>query len=50
VIGLFPARSSLDLVDAWLSASPEAPAALRRLLIEQRDHLARDLRVRGAQD
>ncbi|MPT13965.1 MAG: aminopeptidase N [Microbacterium sp.] len=49
VIGLFPARSSLDLVDAWLSATPEAPAALRRLLIEQRDHLARDLRVRGAQ-
>ncbi|MCT1394207.1 aminopeptidase N [Microbacterium sp. p3-SID338] len=49
VIGLFPARSSLDLVDAWLSASPKAPAALRRLLIEQRDHLARDLRVRGAQ-
>ncbi len=49
VIGLFPARSSLDLVDAWLSASPETPAALRRLLIEQRDHLARDLRVRGAQ-
>lgn len=49
VIGLFPARSSLDLVDAWLAANPEAPAALRRLLVEQRDHLARDLRVRGAQ-
>jgi aminopeptidase N len=49
VVGLFPASASLDPVDAWLSANPDAPAALRRLVIEQRDHLARDLRVRGAQ-
>lgn len=48
VIGLFPASDSLDPVNAWLAGNPAAPAALRRLVIEQRDHLARDLRVRGA--
>lgn len=49
VLGLFPATPSADLVDAWLATHPDAPAALRRLVIEQRDHLLRDLRVRGAQ-
>ncbi|MBN7792760.1 aminopeptidase N [Microbacterium esteraromaticum] len=49
VIGLFPASDSLDDVDAWLEAHPAAPASLRRLVIEQRDGLARDLRVRAAQ-
>ena len=48
VLGLFPATESLDLVDQWLAANGEAPAALRRLVIEQRDHLARELRVRAA--
>ena len=49
VRGLFPASESLDAVDAWLSANADAPGALRRLVIEQRDGLARDLRVRAAQ-
>nr|WP_201469601.1 aminopeptidase N [Microbacterium hydrocarbonoxydans] len=49
VVGLFPASSSLDAVDAWLSDNSSAPAALRRIVVEQRDHLARDLRVRDAQ-
>ncbi|MEJ1087711.1 aminopeptidase N [Microbacterium sp. Mu-80] len=49
VIGLFPASDALDDVDGWLSAHEDAPASLRRLVIEQRDHLARDLRVRAAQ-
>ncbi|WP_426169214.1 aminopeptidase N [Microbacterium sp. DWRC1-3] len=49
VVGLFPAGDSLEPVDAWLAANAEAPAALRRLVIEQRDHLARELRVRVAQ-
>ncbi|HCS61722.1 MAG TPA: aminopeptidase N [Microbacterium sp.] len=49
VLGLFPASENLALVDAWLAENEAAPAALRRLIIEQRDHLARDLRVRGAQ-
>ena len=49
VIGLFPASDSLDLVDAWLAEHADAPGALRRLIIEQRDGLARDLRVRAAQ-
>ncbi|KAF0846848.1 aminopeptidase N [Nocardia caishijiensis] len=47
VIGLFPAADSLAPVDNWLTANTEAPAALRRLVVEQRDHLARELRVRG---
>jgi len=49
VIGLFPASDSLALVDAWLDANADAAGALRRLVIEQRDALARDLRVRAAQ-
>ena len=49
VVGLFPAADSLERVDAWLEANGEAPAALRRIVVEQRDHLARDLRVRAAQ-
>ncbi|MGP6171261.1 aminopeptidase N [Microbacterium sp. A204] len=49
VLGLFPASESLDDVDAWLAANEGAPGALRRLVIEQRDNLARDLRVRAAQ-
>jgi aminopeptidase N len=49
VVGLFPAADSLQLVDAWLDANAGAPPALRRLVLEQRDHLARDLRVRAAQ-
>ncbi|KAA9134934.1 aminopeptidase N [Microbacterium caowuchunii] len=50
VLGLFPSAESLDAVDAWLAEHADAPAALRRLVREQRDHLARDLRVRAAQD
>ena len=49
VVGLFPSSDSLDDVDAWLGANQDAPAALRRIVIEQRDGLARDLRVRAAQ-
>lgn len=49
VLGLFPATDDLTLVDGWLAAHERAPGALRRLVIEQRDHLARDLRVRAAQ-
>ncbi|NME79149.1 aminopeptidase N [Rhodococcus sp. 105337] len=45
VVGLFPPADTLDPVDAWLAANSDAPAALRRLVVEQRDHLARDLRV-----
>ncbi len=49
VLGLFPSSESLDPVDRWLADNADAPAALRRLLIEQRDRLARALRVRAAQ-
>ncbi|GAA5208747.1 aminopeptidase N [Microbacterium kyungheense] len=49
VVGLFPSSGSLDDVDGWLAENDDAPAALRRLVIEQRDGLARDLRVRAAQ-
>ncbi|WP_431800630.1 aminopeptidase N [Microbacterium sp. bgisy203] len=49
VVGLFPASASLDLADAWLDSHADAPGALRRLVIEQRDHLAREIRVRATQ-
>ncbi|MFT7021142.1 MAG: aminopeptidase N [Rhodococcus sp. (in: high G+C Gram-positive bacteria)] len=48
VIGLFPQQDSTSAADAWLEEHEWAPAALRRLVIEQRDHLARSLRVRRA--
>ena len=47
--GLFPQTPSLDLVDRWLEQNASAPAALRRIVIEQRDQLARDLNVRSVQ-
>ncbi|MGF3055526.1 aminopeptidase N [Microbacterium sp. YY-01] len=49
VLGLFPNSDSTTLVDTWLELHPDAPAALRRLIIEQRDHLHRKIRVRAAQ-
>ena len=49
VRGLFPDADSTDTVDAWLIANPDAPGALRRIVVEQRDHLARELRVRAGQ-
>ncbi|WP_261166344.1 aminopeptidase N [Microbacterium sp. Marseille-Q6965] len=50
VAGLFPASDDLADVDAWLAAQPDAPGALRRIVVERRDHLARDLRVRAANE
>ncbi|MEV5983671.1 aminopeptidase N [Streptomyces sp. NPDC052051] len=48
VRGLFPAlrdsRETLDATDAWLTAHEDAPPALRRLVLEARDDLARTLR------
>ena len=41
---LFP-EGPVALADGWLDAHPDAPGALRRLVLEQRDHLARDLRA-----
>ena len=49
VLGLFPAAESTEAVDARLEQNGDAPGALRRLVIESRDDLARDLRVRAAQ-
>ena len=45
VVGLFPDSDTVALADGWLDAHPDAPGALRRLVLEQRDHLARDLRA-----
>nr|WP_222108593.1 aminopeptidase N [Streptomyces cupreus] len=48
VQGLFPSlqesQETLDATDAWLSAHEEAAPALRRLVLEARDDLARALR------
>ncbi|MGW0552141.1 aminopeptidase N [Streptomyces altiplanensis] len=48
VSGLFPAlqgdRRTLDATDAWLAAHEDAAPALRRLVLEARDDLARALR------
>ncbi|MGW5618295.1 aminopeptidase N [Streptomyces sp. NPDC003877] len=48
VQGLFPSlqqsRRTLDATDAWLEAHREAAPALRRLVLEARDDLARALR------
>lgn len=47
VNGLFPASDELTAVDQWLDANADAPASLRRLVLEKRDNLARDLRVQA---
>jgi aminopeptidase N len=48
VRGLFPSTqgdaTTLAAADAWLTGRPEAPSALRRLVLEARDDLARTLR------
>ncbi|MEU0218876.1 ERAP1-like C-terminal domain-containing protein, partial [Streptomyces sp. NPDC006265] len=48
VQGLFPSlqqsKKTLDATDAWLDAHKEAAPALRRLVLESRDDLARALR------
>ncbi|MFC5217115.1 aminopeptidase N [Streptomyces coerulescens] len=48
VRGLFPglqqSQATLDATDAWLSAHEDAAPALRRLVLEARDDLARALR------
>ncbi|MEU5607434.1 aminopeptidase N [Streptomyces sparsogenes] len=47
VRGLFPAQgdtATLEAADAWLAGHPDAPPALRRLVLEARDDLARALR------
>ena len=49
VLGLFPSTPTTAEVDAWLAAHDDAPASLRRLVVEQRDHLAREIRVRASQ-
>ncbi|MDN5658750.1 aminopeptidase N [Brevibacterium sandarakinum] len=54
VLGLYP-RWSVDeeavveKTDAWLAAHNDAPAALRRLLIERRDDLARAIYLKSTQ-
>ncbi|MEU4964043.1 aminopeptidase N [Streptomyces smyrnaeus] len=49
VRGLFPAsqgnQATLDAADAWLTGHPDAAPALRRLVAESRDDLARALRA-----
>ncbi|MDX6361831.1 MAG: aminopeptidase [Streptomyces sp.] len=51
VRGLFPglqdSPGTLDDTDAWLSAHEDAPPALRRLVLEARDDLARTLRAQA---
>ncbi|MEV8564749.1 aminopeptidase N [Streptomyces sp. NPDC051322] len=48
VRGLFPGlqddRATLDATDGWLEGHPDAAPALRRLVLEARDDLARSLR------
>ncbi|MFI2752832.1 aminopeptidase N [Cellulomonas sp. P22] len=55
VLGLYPTDLAGDdrvdvlaLTDAWLEAHPDAPAALRRLLVESRDGVRRALAAQEA--
>ncbi|WDF34774.1 aminopeptidase N [Arthrobacter agilis] len=57
VRGLYPGQQDVDgepdshpvigQTDRWLVANPEAPAALRRIIVEERDHLLRSLRAQA---
>ncbi|MDH6110533.1 aminopeptidase N [Kitasatospora sp. MAP12-15] len=52
VSGFFPGlhtdQATLDATDAWLTGHPDAAPALRRLILERRDDLARALRAQAA--
>ncbi|MFJ4207459.1 aminopeptidase N [Paenarthrobacter sp. NPDC089675] len=52
VVGLYPAQlttqATVDRTDAFLAALPEDSAALRRMMLENRDAVARALRARAA--
>jgi aminopeptidase N len=60
VRGLYPAGQDLAdgmrpeghpvvrRTDAWLAANPDAPHALRRIIVEQRSHLLRALTAQAA--
>ena len=60
ISGLFPGSQDLEVgqepeehpvavqTQRWLQDHPEAPAALRRLMIEEQDHLLRSLRAQAA--
>ena len=51
VIGLFPTlipeQSTVDAADAWLAGNADAVPALRRLVLESRDGVARALRAQA---
>ncbi|MCQ4081890.1 aminopeptidase N [Streptomyces sp. RB6PN25] len=51
VRGLFPVlqarQETIDAADAWLAAHTDAPASLRRLVLEGRDDLERALRAQA---
>ncbi|MGQ4383321.1 aminopeptidase N [Streptomyces sp. SAS_270] len=51
VKGIFPSLQdspeTLDATDSWLTAHEDAPPALRRLVLEARDDLARTLRAQA---
>jgi aminopeptidase N len=52
VVGLYPAQlttqATVDRTDAFLASLPEESAALRRMMLENRDGVARALRARAA--
>ena len=52
VVGLYPAQlttqETVDRTDAFLASLPEESAALRRMMLENRDGVARALRARAA--
>jgi aminopeptidase N len=52
VVGLYPAQlttqATVDRTDEFLAALPEDSAALRRMMLENRDGVARALRARAA--
>ena len=51
VIGLYPLllveQATVDLTDAWLAEHPDAPAGARRLVLENRDGVARAMRCQA---
>lgn len=54
VLGLYPKWSMdeegvVERTDAWLEEHPDAPSALKRLLIERRDDLARAIYLKARQ-
>ena len=50
VRGLFDTQPNTEAAEAWLASHPDAPGALRRIVVEEVDQLQRRRRAQAVSD